>query len=112
MPFERLEPRRLLAAGDLDVTFGVGGAVDLALTSPLFNVTRVVPTTNGDVLVLGAEIQRLHADGTPDWPFGGGDAAMHLPQSMVAAGDHVQNAVVLPDGKVFAVVQKQGAVAN
>lgn len=100
---ERLEPRRLLAAGDLDPAFGAGGALDIDLTNPLFGVQRVVPVAGGDVLVIGHEIRRFRPDGTLDVAFGGGDGVMPLPEPMIAANTYLENAAMLPDGKVIAV---------
>ena len=106
MPFaERLEPRRLLAAGDLDLAFGAGGALDIDLTHPLFGAQRVVPIAGGDVLVVGQEIRRFTSNGTLDLTFGGGDGVIPLPDDMVAANDYIENAAVLPNGNVIALVR-------
>ncbi|MEA2734947.1 MAG: hypothetical protein QOE14_1398 [Humisphaera sp.] len=107
MPFERLERRRLFAAGDLDLGFGSGGHIDIDLTSPLFGVQRVIPVTGGDMLVIGQEIRRFHANGSPDLTFGGGDGVMPLPQAMINANNYLENAALLPDGRVVAVVRNE-----
>ena len=58
---ERLEPRRLMAAGDLDPNFGGVGVIDIDLTHPLLGVQRVVPIADGtgNFLVIGQEIRRF-----------------------------------------------------
>ena len=104
---ERLEPRRLLAAGDLDAAFGSGGRRDIALTHPLLYLQRVVPVPgSSDILVVGQEIRRYRADGALDASFGGGDGVIPLPQAMVDADEYLENAAVLPNGKVIAVLRR------
>ena len=109
---ERLEARRLLAAGDLDVRFGAGGVLDIDLTRPLLGVQRVVPIhdATGNVLVIGQEIRRFKPNGDLDVTFGGGDGVIDLPLSLIAANSYLENAHVLPDGKVIAVARTD--VAN
>src|SRR5688572_23520756 len=99
---ERLESRRLMAGGDLDAAFGVGGVLDIDLTHPLLGVQRVVPITGGDFLVIGQEIRRFKPNGTLDVSFGGGDGVIELPPAMIATNEYLENAAVLPDGKVIA----------
>jgi uncharacterized delta-60 repeat protein len=103
---EHLEPRRLMAAGDLDPSFGGVGAMDVDLFHPLFGVQRVVPIPGGDFLVIGQEIRRYKPNGTLDPSFGGGDGIMTLPDARVAANEYLENAAVLPDGKVIAVIRR------
>ena len=109
---ERLEPRRLMAAGDLDPNFGGVGVIDIDLTHPLLGVQRVVPIADGtgNFLVIGQEIRRFKPNGTLDPSFAGGDGIMSIPDAMVAANEYLENAAVLPDGKVIAVARRvQGA---
>jgi uncharacterized delta-60 repeat protein len=70
---ESLENRRLLTAGDLDLTFGIGGRyVDPHELEP----TDLAVQPDGKLLVSGTglsdvgSVLRLNADGTPDTPFG------------------------------------------
>jgi Ca2+-binding RTX toxin-like protein len=106
---ERLEPRRLLAAGDLDPAFGAGGVLDIDLTHPLLGVQRVVPINDGTghMLVIGQEIRRFRPNGRLELTFGGGDGVIELPQEMIDANNYLENAAVLPTGKVIAVVRQQ-----
>src|SRR5688500_16465383 len=77
---ESLEVRRLLAAGDLDATFGGGGRALLDHFSDTADYLDAVAISGGSKLVLGgssdtgAEIRptlaRYHLDGTPDATFG------------------------------------------
>jgi uncharacterized delta-60 repeat protein len=90
-----------LAAGDLDATFGTGGRRDIELTHPLFGAQRVIPLPGtSDMLVVGQEIRRFHADGSLDTAFGGGDGVIPLPDEL--AGSIIVDAAVLPNGKVVA----------
>src|SRR4051794_2962685 len=105
---EHLEPRRLMAAGDLDPSFGGVGAMDVELFHPLLGVQRVCPIADGtgDFLVIGLEIRRYKPNGALNTTFGGGDGIMPLPQAMVDSSDLLENAAVLPNGKVIADVRR------
>src|SRR5688572_26164158 len=70
---EALEARRMLSAGDLDLTFGLGGKV--------VHDSHLIPTglavqADGKILFSGwgygesASVARLNPDGTPDTAFG------------------------------------------
>jgi uncharacterized delta-60 repeat protein len=121
---EPLEPRRLLASGDLDPTFGTGGRRSDDLGS-LHDITDAVELPGGKILVSGATIdillaeqrhymlRRYNADGTPDTTFGqggevlgnffpivGGDDENHDPRD---DDDSVINDIFLQDdGKIMA----------
>src|SRR6188768_1016724 len=80
--FERLEPRRLRAAGDLDPTFGDGGVFTYENAGDL-SVDDLESLPDGRFIVAGGilgdndgpdfALRRFNADGTPDTSFGGGD---------------------------------------
>jgi hypothetical protein len=107
---ERLEPRRLLAAGDLDATFGTGGRRDIELTHPLFRRRARDPAPGtSDLLVVGQEIRRFHADGSLVRSFGGGDGVIPLPAEQIAENDFIVDAAVLPNGKVVVATSIQSA---
>src|SRR4051794_33212046 len=70
---ESLERRWLLAAGDLDPTFGTGGRlIDPHELAP----TDLAVQADGKILISGfglfdvGSVLRLNADGTPDMSFG------------------------------------------
>ena len=66
---ESLEPRRLLAAGDVDPTFGTAGQVELGNNAEL-----LIPQGGGKVLLVGADAisRRGQADFSLDTSFGSG----------------------------------------
>src|SRR4051812_19498158 len=74
---ESLESRRLLSAGDLDVTFAGNGKLttDWSAAGATNDFVRDVAVQNdGKILVLlGQDLVRYNADGTKDLAFGGGD---------------------------------------
>ena len=79
---ERLEPRRLLAAGALDPTFGDGGEAFIPVPVSPVNIGDVLIQPDGKILIgsiSGGEdgnhdalLARLNPDGTLDAPFGDG----------------------------------------
>jgi uncharacterized delta-60 repeat protein len=77
---EPLEPRVLLHAGDLDLTFGTAGRVTTALPANRFFSPDVVIVNAGHILVAGGvgasydeiEIHRFNLDGGVDTTFGAG----------------------------------------
>src|SRR4051794_21259199 len=97
---EVLEPRRLLSAGDPDLSFGVRGV------APVFPATTYhtgVGTAAGGVLVAGAGyFARLTASGKLDPTFGGGDGIAQIssfPDSYAVA--------IQPNGKILVLVADQ-----
>src|SRR4051812_43129268 len=80
---EPLEDRRLLSAGDLDPTFGVGGKVTTDITTSIYNSgQQSVIQPDGKIVVAayvfgpaGGDmgISRYNTNGTLDTSFGGGD---------------------------------------
>jgi uncharacterized delta-60 repeat protein len=107
---ERLERRTLLAAGDLDPTFGVAGIVTANVFAP-GSSGRVVDTValpDGRWLVLGVPVAsppeegftlaRLNADGSPDLTFGvAGDGRISHP---LGTSSHWTEVALQADGKV------------
>src|SRR5688500_15768324 len=100
--FEVLEPRRLLAAGELDPTFGVGGALAQRVDgrdiirgvaeAPDGKIITAVTTSYGSNGKL--HIRRLNADGSPDLTFGtSGDVLTTGPQ-------HADFFAIAPDGRI------------
>ncbi len=73
--FERLEDRRLLAVGDLDLSFGVGGHVQTEYASGPTSVAALssVIQTDGKIVAAGeGGIARFMPDGNLDPTFGSG----------------------------------------
>src|SRR5687767_14330218 len=75
---ETLERRALMAAGDLDPTFGGGDGKVLEEFPSTFNVGDAAFFLPGGKVLVGGRtdagyaIARYHADGSPDLGFGGG----------------------------------------
>ena len=109
---ERLEARRLLAAGELVGSFGDGGAIYFDFDDQLVQAaTHVVELTDGDLLVAGYSLSadatdsreylaRFDADGSLDADFGDG-GILELPDFAPAA--RVTDLAALPDGDALAV---------
>jgi uncharacterized delta-60 repeat protein len=99
---EPLEPRRLLAAGELDPTFGNGGVM-AARVEPRDVIRWVGEAPDGKILLAVTlsygsngklHVRRLNADGSPDLAFGtNGDVLTDAPQ-------HAQFFAVAPDGRL------------
>src|SRR5688572_9779458 len=88
--FQSLEPRQLLAAGTLDPTFGLGGAIAMRV-EPDGRMGSIVPLPTGQLLVTSNFNNRLHfsrlnADGNPDPAFSAGG---RVPTEFDSDGDHV-----------------------
>jgi len=113
---ERLEPRRLLSAGDLDPSFGDGGRV---LRSSETGAADVVVQGDDKVLLLGNGlggptgrdygfvVDRLNPDGTPDTAFGING------RTLVSFGGSADPASIAlqPDGKIVVAGSSGGAIA-
>ena len=108
MPVERLEDRTLLAAGELDPTFGIGGKVILTLGDAVINFTSIAVQTDGMIVAAGSYldaqantsgilIARYKKDGTLDKTFDGDgivqanfpnfDSPIHYPASLALQSD-------------------------
>ena len=87
---ESLENRRLLSAGSLDPTFGVGGVV---LESAHITPNDMVLQSDGKILISDAtQVFRFNADGSPDTSFG--------PNGVVTPGFTVAGVAIQSDGKI------------
>src|SRR5262249_31660332 len=83
MFFEILERRRLLAAGDLDLTFGTNGAVTVPGVSGDSDNPGVVAAGSDQFFVAGVSaLHKRDADGNPVNTFGG-DGTVALPFTRV-----------------------------
>lgn len=108
--FEHLESRQLLAAGDLDPTFGNGGViVDQALDNFFIHDSESLP--DGKFILAGWAnntdgerdylLRKFNANGTADTSFGGGDgiATGRFDPAIPVA---IRDIVLMPDGKIIA----------
>ena len=104
---EALEARRLLAAGDLDPTFGTGGHVRTDLGTAYDTAYDVATQPDGKILVGGwgghrLVVARYLPDGSPDYAFGGGGGVVKLPSATGNTNASGPAAMALqPDGKVL-----------
>ena len=123
---ERLEGRRLLTAGDLDTSFGVGGVVTTDVNAPGggTDIARavVVMQADGKIVVAGETsrsgagtqfaLARYNANGTLDVTFGGGDGMVTVDFLGVAAGADIARAMAIQaDGKILVAGQAVEAAA-
>ena len=102
-PVDPLEPRRLLAAGELDAAFGVAGKVTTNLDLFTEQITAVTVAPGGKVVAGGfvgghALVARYTADGSLDTTFNGTGWAT----SGEVINYPVRALAVQPDGKVLA----------
>lgn len=108
---ERLEPRRLLAAGALDTSFGNGGGVAIDYRGYNENVGDVLVQPDGKILISGNTndirgpehdfiLARLNPDGSPDVTFGGGDG---IAVNHSGPNDHIFALALQADGKIIGV---------
>jgi uncharacterized delta-60 repeat protein len=109
---EPLEPRLLLAAGDLDPTFGTGGTLLAPFGSrETYDFIRAIDRApDGRIVVLGDAgaqprigVARYLADGTPDSTFGvGGFLTLTFPPGDGLIAEHFPGDVaVLNDGSIL-----------
>ena len=81
---ETLESRRLMAAGDLDPSFGNGGKLVVDLNTFSETAADVAVAGDGGILIAGTLgnrylLAKFLGDGSPDSSFGtGGHAGGHL----------------------------------
>jgi len=116
---ESLETRTLFAAGDLDPTFGAGGADGDGVVTTNIATTAAVPTvdsaqtvlvqSDSKILVGGASdagiggdfaLARYNPDGTLDTTFGGGDGIV---TTDFGDADSIQSIALTGDGHIVAV---------
>ncbi|MEW6357667.1 MAG: choice-of-anchor D domain-containing protein [Planctomycetota bacterium] len=105
---EELEPRIAPAAGDLDLTFGIGGLVTTDFAGANDQGWDMAIQPDGKIIVAGHAITggnrdfalaRYNADGTLDATFGtGGKVTTNFP----AAWDEARAIALQPDGKIVA----------
>lgn len=107
---ESLEDRIVPAAGDLDLTFGVGGKLTTEFGTFAAEGHSVVVQPDGKIVVAGSlsngtnldfAVVRYNADGTLDSTFGGGDGVV---TTDFGGFDDSANGVALQtDGKIVVV---------
>lgn len=105
---EPLEPRRLLSAGDLDATFGTGGAAAVDSDGNNEQLGAMLVQPDGRILLAGSSrygngpesdyvLARLNADGSVDTTFGGGDGVVVAHSSF---NDFFGDLALQDDGKI------------
>ena len=105
MHLEPLEGRQMMAAGDLDLTFGNGGKV-IAAETVGHPVADVAVQSDGKLVVVGSlnndfAVTRFNANGTLDRTFGGGGFVRS--DFGGSGGDFARAVVVQPNGKIVVV---------
>jgi uncharacterized delta-60 repeat protein len=84
-----LEPRRLLSAGDIDLSFGGDGSVEIGATFPVAPPAVLAAGNDKLFLLTGTSshrLQRRDADGSLDASFGNG-GTVELPLTMLTDAD-------------------------
>jgi uncharacterized delta-60 repeat protein len=110
-----LEPRRLLAAGDLDLSFGDRGRVQTLNDSDLPELFATVFLPDGKILIAGTErylylsakdqyiFKRFNADGTPDTTFGEDGIVTGNITDLETDDTWLRSIARAPDGKMYGV---------
>lgn len=108
----------LAAPGDPDPTFGTGGQVAVPPGTTGGTASALAIQPDGKLVVAGQAqggspylqfgVMRFNADGTPDTSFDGDGSA----QTPVGSGGHANDVLVQPDGKIVAVGNSSGSIAN
>jgi uncharacterized delta-60 repeat protein len=123
---EWLEPRRLLAAGDPDLSFGVGGRAHTGSGALTREAMDAVVQADGKTVVVGYDaptgttfvstdtpadfvVRRFNADGTPDVSFGAGGV---VTTDFSGRGDQALAVAIDSKGRIVVggKVQPQGTV--
>ncbi|MGH7136725.1 MAG: hypothetical protein ACREHD_13365, partial [Pirellulales bacterium] len=100
-PIELLEPRRLLAAGDIDTTFGNTGVVTTSFGSASSEVVALAVQPDGKIVAAGEipgqgyAIVRYDTDGSIDSNFGSGGTVI------INSAGSAWHVAIQPDGKIL-----------
>ena len=109
-PVESLESRRLLSAGDLDLSFGGDGKVTTDLSGSQLEEGWAVAVQGDDKVVVAGQVRRpgdlygdmlvarYNPDGTLDTTFGGGDGWVAI--DFEGRADAAIEMVQAPGGKI------------
>src|SRR5690349_7033219 len=116
---ERLEARRLLAAGDLDLSFGDNGAALVTGAASFEDAVAVLPGDKIAVLTPGSGsnpigVDRYTADGKLDPTFGGGDGHVEFQLQPPKSGSFSSPFEIfgLPGGKILLFAAVETSVPN
>ncbi len=101
--FESLETRWLMAAGDLDSTFGTGGKMLSATLG--FDPAAIAVQTDGKIVAVGElnndfAVARVNANGSIDTSFGGGDGLV-TSDFGGNRGDGARAVIIHSDGRII-----------
>src|SRR5687768_12353678 len=112
---ERLEPRRLLASMDVDLTFGEGGIAGFNETPVITNFYVVRQLPDGRIIGAGFQgsgptVARFHANGTLDTTFGDGDGQIEVARNSGNTSVFGVDGAAGPDGKIVLLHKRVGAV--
>jgi uncharacterized delta-60 repeat protein len=107
--FEPLEARRMMAAGDLDSTFGVGGKMLSATLG--FAPAAIAVQPDGKIVAAGElnndfAVARVNANGTIDTSFGGGDGLV-TSDFGGNRGDGAAAVMIHNDGRIIAAGRRR-----
>ena len=109
---ETLEPRRLLAAGDIDSTFGNAGVVSTSFGSSSSDVFALAVQTDGKIVAAGEipgqgyAVTRYNTDGSLDTSFGSGGSVI------IDSGGGARQVAVAPNGNIVVVGDRNAGSAE
>ena len=115
MTSERLEPRRLLASMEVDLTFGEGGIAGFNETPVIANFYVVRQLSDGRIIGAGFQgsgptVARFHANGSLDTSFGGGDGQIETSRNTSDTSVFGVDGATGPDGKIVLLHKRVRAV--
>lgn len=108
LQFEPLEDRRVLAAGDLDSSFGTGGLVTTEFVGEEDQITDIAIQADGKIVAFGVTLEgggsdfglaRYYTDGSLDLTFGGDGKV----STDIDGHEGPNQLAIASDGKIVAV---------
>ena len=112
---EQLEPRRLLASMEVDLTFGEGGIAGFNETPVIANFYVVRQLPDGRIIGAGFQgsgptVARFNANGSLDTTFGDGDGQIETSRNSGNTSVFGVDGAAGADGKIVLLHKRVGAV--
>src|SRR5213592_900305 len=115
---ESLESRRLLSAGELDPTFGIGGLRDLDFAGKQDDLRGAALLSDGGIFVAGSnnvgrvEFMKLTPGGALDLSFGGGDGKIATQYEWTGGGVSGRMAAHAPTARFALTLSTDGPLGR